>query len=215
MIVLHSDKFTIFAIDMEQKPKIVILHPNSLCCLAMRAILADIAPFMGMMSDVDIVAYNSMDEFLGDNPHSAVHHFIADSILEDNLDFFLPHARRCIVLAEGRDFSHPEFHTVDLHQPEREVLKGVLMMHRAAHTAMMSAHKPAKEEPELLSQREKEVLALIIKGYINKEIADLLNISTPTVIFHRRNIVEKIGSKSIGRLTIYAVMNGIVDVKEL
>jgi DNA-binding CsgD family transcriptional regulator len=215
MIVLHSDKFTIFAIDMEQKPKIVILHPNSLCCLAMRAILADIAPFMGMMSDVDIVAYNSMDEFLGDNPHSAVHHFIADSILEDNLDFFLPHARRCIVLAEGRDFSHPEFHTVDLHQPEREVLKGVLMMHRAAHTAMMTAHKPAKEEPELLSQREKEVLALIIKGYINKEIADLLNISTPTVIFHRRNIVEKIGSKSIGRLTIYAVMNGIVDVKEL
>lgn len=200
---------------MEQKPKIVILHPNSLCCLAMRAILADIAPFMGMMSDVDIVAYNSMDEFLSDNPHSAVHHFIADSILEDNLDFFLPHARRCIVLAEGRDFSHPEFHTVDLHQPEREVLKGVLMMHRAAHTAMMSAHKPAKEEPELLSQREKEVLALIIKGYINKEIADLLNISTPTVIFHRRNIVEKIGSKSIGRLTIYAVMNGIVDVKEL
>ena len=200
---------------MEQKPKIVILHPNSLCCLAMRAILADIAPFMGMMSDVDIVAYNSMDEFLSDNPHSAVHHFIADSILEDNLDFFLPHARRCIVLAEGRDFSHPEFHTVDLHKPEREVLKGVLMMHRAAHTAMMSAHKPAKEEPELLSQREKEVLALIIKGYINKEIADLLNISTPTVIFHRRNIVEKIGSKSIGRLTIYAVMNGIVDVKEL
>ena len=66
-----------------------------------------------------------------------------------------------------------------------------------------------------LSQREKDVLALLVKGYINKEIADRLNISTPTVIFHRRNISEKIGSKSIGRLTIYAVMNGIVDVREL
>ena len=96
-----------------------------------------------------------------------------------------------------------------------EWLKGVLMIHHSAHTAMMAAHKPAKEESELLSQREKEVLALIIKGFINKEIADKLNISTPTVIFHRRNIMEKIGSKSIGRLTIYAVMNGIVDVKEL
>ena len=215
MIVLHSDKFTIFAIDMEQKPKIVILHPNSLCCLAMRAILTDIAPFMGMMNDVEIVAYNSMEEFLDDDPQSAIHHFIAADIAEENIDFFLPHARRCIVLADGCDFPHPEFHTVNLHQPEREVLKGVLMMHHSAHTAMMAAHKPAKEESELLSQREKEVLALIIKGFINKEIADKLNISTPTVIFHRRNIMEKIGSKSIGRLTIYAVMNGIVDVKEL
>ena len=65
------------------------------------------------------------------------------------------------------------------------------------------------------SVEEKDVLSLIVKGYINKEIADRLNISTPTVIFHRRNISEKIGSKSVGRLTIYAVMNGIVDVREL
>jgi DNA-binding CsgD family transcriptional regulator len=74
-------------------------------------------------------------------------------------------------------------------------------------------HPPKQEE--LLSQREKDVLSLIVKGYINKEIADRLNISTPTVIFHRRNISEKLGSKSVGRLTIYAVMNGIVDVSEL
>ena len=200
---------------MQHKPKIVIIHPNSLCCLAMRAILTDIAPFMGMMSEVEIAAYNTMEEFLDENPQAALHHFIASEVLEQNIDYFLPHARRCIVLAEGEEFSHPEFHTVNLHKPEREVLKGVLMMHHSAHTAMMSHPKAEKSEAELLSQREKEVLALIIKGYINKEIADRLNISTPTVIFHRRNIVEKIGSKSIGRLTIYAVMNGIVDIKEL
>ena len=200
---------------MQHKPKIVIIHPNSLCCLAMRAILTDIAPFMGMMSEVEIAAYNTMEEFLDENPQAALHHFLASEVLEQNIDYFLPHARRCIVLAEGEGFSHPEFHTVNLHKPEREVLKGVLMMHHSAHTAMMSQPKTEKPDTELLSQREKEVLALIIKGYINKEIADRLNISTPTVIFHRRNIVEKIGSKSIGRLTIYAVMNGIVDIKEL
>lgn len=200
---------------MYGKPKIVIIHPNSLCCLAMRAILNDIAPFMGGMSDIDIVAYNSMQEFLDDNPSVAMHHFIAANILEANVDYFLPHARRCIILTEGDSFSHPEFRTVNLHQPEREVLKGVLMMHHSAHTAMMEHPRPNKEEAKILSQREREVLSLIIKGYINKEIADKLNISTPTVIFHRRNIVEKIGSKSIGRLTIYAVMNGIVDAKEL
>ncbi|MBE6200240.1 MAG: helix-turn-helix transcriptional regulator [Rikenellaceae bacterium] len=200
---------------MQNKPQIAILHPNSLCCLAMRTILTDIAPFMGLMSEVEIATYNTMEEFEDDGAGFVVHYFVAAEIVESNINFFLPLARRCIVLTEGGDFSHPEFHTVNMHQPEREVLKGVLMMHRAAHAAMMSAPRPEKEEAELLSQREKEVLALIIKGFINKEIADKLNISTPTVIFHRRNIMEKIGSKSIGRLTIYAVMNGIVDAKEL
>lgn len=76
-------------------------------------------------------------------------------------------------------------------------------------------HHPQPTQSSLLSEREKEVLALSVKGYINKEIADKLNISTATVIFHRRNISEKIGSKSIGRQTIYAVMNGIVDYREL
>lgn len=200
---------------MQNKPQIAILHPNSLCCLAMRTILTDIAPFMGLMSEVEIATYNTMEKFEDDGAGFVVHYFVAAEIVESNINFFLPLARRCIVLTEGGDFSHPEFHTVNMHQPEREVLKGVLMMHRAAHAAMMSASHTEKEEAELLSQREKEVLALIIKGFINKEIADKLNISTPTVIFHRRNIMEKIGSKSIGRLTIYAVMNGIVDAKEL
>ena len=89
------------------------------------------------------------------------------------------------------------------------------MIHNAAHHAHGIALHSKPEQVELLSQREKDVLSLIVKGYINKEIADMLNISTPTVIFHRRNISEKIGSKSVGRLTIYAVMNGIVDVSEL
>ncbi len=200
---------------MQNKPQIAILHPNSLCCLAMRTILTDIAPFMGLMSEVEIATYNTMEEFEDDGAGFVVHYFVAAEIVESNINFFLPLARRCIVLTEVGNFSHPEFHTVNMHQPERDVLKGVLMMHRAAHAAMMSAPRPEKEEAELLSQREKEVLALIIKGFINKEIADKLNISTPTVIFHRRNIMEKIGSKSIGRLTIYAVMNGIVDAKEL
>ena len=74
---------------------------------------------------------------------------------------------------------------------------------------------PAPDYAELLSQREKDVLALTVKGYINKEIADTLNISTATVIFHRRNIAEKLGTRSVGRMTIYAVMNGIVDMHEL
>ena len=199
---------------MDLKPKIVIIHSNSLCCLAMRTILTDIAPFMGMFGEIEIATYNSMEEFMAEEFHHAILYFVEDRMALDNLNFFAPQSRRCIILTEGEQPQLANFRKVDVRQPERELLKCFLTIHNAAHSSHMGASAP-KKEPELLSEREKEVLALIVKGYINKEIADKLNISTPTVIFHRKNIVEKIGSKSIGRLTIYAVINGIVDVKEL
>ena len=201
---------------MNQTPKIAVIHPNSLCCLAMRTILADIAPFMGVSRDVEIAIYNSVDELEVEAPHSTILYFIAQEELMRNLDQFAPLARRCIVLADGEGEPAPEgFRRVNMRSPERELIKAFLTIHNAAHIAhSVNLRQPAEQE-ELLSQREKDVLSLIVKGYINKEIADQLNISTPTVIFHRRNISEKLGSKSVGRLTIYAVMNGIVDVREL
>ena len=200
---------------MNARPKIVIIHPNSLCCLAMRTILIDIAPFVDMFRDVEIISYNSYEEFVADNPANAIHYFISEATLNDNAPFFRSIARRCIVLTEGMGAANEEFRCIDIRQHERELLKAFLMMQNTAHHARGIEHHASQEDKELLSQREKDVLALLVKGYINKEIADMLNISTPTVIFHRRNISEKIGSRAIGRQTIYAVMNGIVDIKEL
>ena len=199
---------------MNSKPKIVIIHSNSLCCLAMRAILSDIAPFMGMLGDIEIATFNSMEELQTNTPQSVILYFVEDKMVLQERVFFASQVRRCIILTEGEQPSLSDFRQVDVRQTERELIKGLLSIHNAAHSSHMGATHP-KKEPELLSEREKEVLALIVKGYLNKEIADRLNISTPTVIFHRKNLVEKIGSKSIGRLTSYAVMNGIVDVKEL
>ena len=73
-------------------------------------------------------------------------------------------------------------------------------------------HAGGKNLPELpqalknkiLSNREIEVLSLVVQGYINKEIALKLNISLTTVITHRKNIMEKLGMKSVSALTIYA-----------
>ena len=200
-----------------QRPKIVIIHPNSLCGLAMRSILADMAPFVWMFRDVDVTSYNSMDEFLEDDPLSVVHFFADAKTVRENMTFFTAPHCRCIVLSEGNNDAIEGFHSLDLYRSERELLKTFLTMFNMAH--MTHGHimqkQNAEDEDLTLSQREKDVLALIVKGFINKEIAEQLNISTPTVIFHRRNICEKIGSKAIGRLTIYAVMNGIVDVREL
>jgi len=68
------------------------------------------------------------------------------------------------------------------------------------------------EQPEMLSDRETDVLKLLVEGNANKEIADKLNISTHTVISHRKNISQKIGIKSVAGLTIYAVVNHIIAI---
>lgn len=68
---------------------------------------------------------------------------------------------------------------------------------------------------KILSNREIEVLALVVQGYINKEIADKLNIGLSTVITHRKNITDKLGMKSVSALTIYAVMHGYVDINQI
>lgn len=66
-----------------------------------------------------------------------------------------------------------------------------------------------------LTERETEVLKLVSLGNASKEIADKLNISTHTVITHRKNITEKLGIKSISGLTVYAILNKIIDTDEL
>ena len=71
-----------------------------------------------------------------------------------------------------------------------------------------------KTEHEL-SIREIEVLILITKGLINKEIADKLHISLTTVISHRKNIMEKLNVRSVSGLTIYAVMNGYIEADRI
>ena len=66
-----------------------------------------------------------------------------------------------------------------------------------------------------LSKRETDVLVAVAKGMMNKEIADQMNISIHTVISHRKNITRKTGIKSVSGLTVYALLNNLIDEKDL
>lgn len=65
---------------------------------------------------------------------------------------------------------------------------------------------------EMLGEREKEVIVSLVQGMTNKEIADHLCISINTVITHRRNIARKLQIHSVAGLTIYAIVNNLVDI---
>ena len=66
-----------------------------------------------------------------------------------------------------------------------------------------------------LSNREVDVLVCVAKGMTNKDISDMLNISVHTVITHRKNIVKKTGIKSVSGLTVYALLNNLVEESEI
>ena len=71
------------------------------------------------------------------------------------------------------------------------------------------------DKTDILSQREKEIIVCIAKGFSNKEIADELNISIHTVTTHRRNISSKLQIHSIAGITIYAIANGLVQMSDI
>ncbi len=75
--------------------------------------------------------------------------------------------------------------------------------------------KKKSENDTLLSEREKDVIICIVKGLSNKAIAEKLFISINTVTTHRRNIAKKLNIHSSAGLTIYAIMNKLVDIKEV
>ena len=70
----------------------------------------------------------------------------------------------------------------------------------------------AGQNSDALSDREKDVIVALVQGMANKEIADHLCISVNTVITHRRNIARKLQIHSPAGLTIYAIVNELVDI---
>ena len=91
--------------------------------------------------------------------------------------------------------------------PLVEMLEG-----KRFHPGAKQADADPEDERNSLSDREKEVLVLVAKGLLNKEIADKLNISINTVITHRKNITRKTGIKTTPGLTVYAILNDLVDI---
>ena len=109
------------------------------------------------------------------------------------------------------DLWHTEQDLADHCAIEDDILRPVLTNHRSRKTKVES---PAQETEEL-SDRERDVLIQVVRGLSNKEIADVLCISQHTVISHRKNITRKLNIHSTAGLTIYAIVNRLVDLNSL
>lgn len=197
---------------MTGRPKIAIIDSNTLSLLGLKQLLLNVLPIM------TIDTYGSFAELESNDPEQYFHYFVSMNIVISNRTFFSKRRRKTIVLTLSlNDTSQlSEFHSLCINQPEQQLVRSLLMLEQHAHAEGRNLPPmPRVLQQKILSDREIEVMALIVQGYINKEIADQLNISLSTVITHRKNIMDKLGMKSVSALTIYAVMHGYVDINKI
>ena len=107
--------------------------------------------------------------------------------------------------------------TTDLVQAIRAVVEGKSFFSPTVSKVLLQDYmrklrrSGAEDSYDLLSPREREVLQLVAEGKSNKEVANLLNLSTYTVETHRAKIMQKLNLKGVPELILYAVRKGIIS----
>ncbi|MBQ6689939.1 MAG: helix-turn-helix transcriptional regulator [Bacteroidales bacterium] len=191
-------------------PCFAIIDSNTLSAISLKEMLSSI--FCG----VEIHTYGSIERFIMDSNRHFIHFFASTDILFSNPEEFetLKEQTTIISRGAGRKFEEAGYNVLNVSLEKAEIAAQLLQLPFTSAGRKLRSLSRTQSRQEL-SDREKEVLRHMVKGLINKEIADLMGISVPTVIFHRNNICRKMNTRAIGRLAIYAVLSGIIDMKEI
>lgn len=194
-------------------PRLAIISNNTLEAAGLKNILEDIIPM------ADVAEFSSVETFMEENDITPFFHFfVSAQLLLQNVNFFMKYARQTFVLSSRNvnDVILKQFHIINTSLDQHALIKNLLQLHKKGHANHQHPGGMSKDNLKLpISEREAEVLALVARGFINKEIAEKLCISLPTVVTHRKNICDKLNIRSVSALTIYAVMNGIVSVDDI
>lgn len=198
-------------------PEIAIVSSNMLTDMGLAGIVRS------MMPGAEACLFTEFDELCRKDKGQFYHYFISVPVLVENARYFLERRHKTIVLIQGEEDTGrlpQDFHTLNICQSEDRLTRDFLMLARTAHGPHRSQpeafRKASEQAPKtLLTPRETEVLRLVASGLINKEIAARMGISLTTVISHRKNLTEKLGIKSVSGLTVYAVMHGLVELKDI
>ena len=192
-------------------PCFAIVDRNTLESTALKEILWE------LFNHVEIHIYGSMDSFIRDSNRHFVHFFVSSDMLFSNSEEFETLKHMTTVLADGMNphLVQSGYRTLDITSGEDEIMDRLMHLQQIGLYGEIQTNGGPDPLRNELTEREKEVLRMIVKGLTNKEIAQELGISVPTAIFHRNNICEKLQTRSIGKLTVYAVLSGIVSIKEI
>lgn len=184
---------------------LAIIDDNVLSAIGLQHLLKDIIP-VG-----EILLCHNFDEMDSDIAERCAHYFVSSRIYFEHSQFFRQVPKKTIVLVNGT-VNIMGARTVNICQDEKSLVRDILTLHNTGHG---NGRLTRRWNVNVLSEREIQVAVLLCKGYINKEVAEALNISLTTVISHCRNIMTKLHAKSLADVIVYAVMNGYVNIGEL
>lgn len=187
--------------------RFAIIDHNILTCVGLQQILSNMLPM------AEFFIFKSVDELKRQNHTQFLHFFVSSRIYFEHVQFFKEYQRKTIVLVNG-DMTISNIYTLNVCQNEKDLVRDIMVLQSKGHGHAMEAAKQIKREAQL-SPRETEVAILLCKGFINKEIADKLEVGITTIISHRKNIMEKLHARSLADIIIYCIVNGLVNVEEL
>ena len=192
-------------------PRMAVIASNTLTAVGLRTILDKIIPF------AEVCLYQSFEHLAEQGADEFAHYFVDSQTFTEHSAFFTARNRRTILLTTSAQPVNADATAyINIGNSEEQIVRDILRLHGRGHAhghpSYAPSHAPVKRE---LTPRESEVLAMIARGMLNKQIADRMGISLTTVISHRRNITEKLGIKSVAALTIYAVTRGYIDAESV
>lgn len=193
--------------------KVLLIIPSKIVARGIEAVLGEIGEFRveGILSDLSHAS------------EAKLRNMDADVIIIDPVIFdYVSRTNARVRLAEHLDASVVALKTIPMDDEQMKQYDAVISMYdtpvnivkKLRESLAMREENPESEGHDL-SAREKEILVCVAKGMLNKEIADVCNLSIHTVITHRKNITRKTGIKTVAGLTVYALLNNLIDAGSL
>ena len=190
--------------------RVVIVEASRIVVAGLKAILAGDPEFEAVGSVGSLRELEERSAVLDPDLVLVSSQFVAEG---GNLRSLYPSLQSIALVAvmtsvRDEDFMRQFDSVVNLYDGETQIVQ---RLRKALEKSDVNPYNDSHD----LSDREIDVLLLVAKGMANKEIADELNISIHTVITHRKNITHKTGIKSVAGLTVYALLNNILDQSDV
>ena len=189
--------------------KVLLIVPSKIVARGIEAVLSELGEFRveGILTDLSHAS------------QMRLRNIDADVIVLDPVVFdFVSRSSVRSHISEYSDAAVVGLQTIPMDDEQKKQYDALIGLNddpvlivRKLRESLDSRQDNSETEEYDLSTREKETLVCLAKGMLNKEIADACNLSIHTVITHRKNITRKTGIKTVAGLTVYALLNNLID----